>query len=332
MQTNPTLPTSKHFRLERLTEGVYAAIAIVGSGAMSNAGIIDLGGETLIFDTFWTPQAAHDLREAAQALTGRTPTYVINSHADSDHVHGNQIFAGSAHIVATEETRQAIARRGQEFLEWARANFAAYIRTREQYVEREQDEKRNARLALDLATQQEFARALPEMELALPNLTFEHSIAFHGTHRRAELRAPGGGHSESDSMLLLEDDRIAFMGDLLFVRSHPSTWRGDTHSWITILEQVGALNLEQLIPGHGPVGTREDVEQLRQLLQEMLRLAGTVIERGGSAAEAGEIAIPAPYDRWEQSELFGRNMHHMHRLLSPQQKDPALLPRKETYK
>ena len=43
MVTETQLPTSKHCRLEKLAEGVYAALAIDGGGAMCNAGIVDLG-------------------------------------------------------------------------------------------------------------------------------------------------------------------------------------------------------------------------------------------------------------------------------------------------
>ena len=48
---------SNHFSLERLADGVSAAIATDGGAAVANAGIIDLDGRTLVFDTFMTPQA-----------------------------------------------------------------------------------------------------------------------------------------------------------------------------------------------------------------------------------------------------------------------------------
>ena len=44
--TTSMLPTSAHFELKQIAEGVYAAIAVAGGGARSNAGIIDLGDHT----------------------------------------------------------------------------------------------------------------------------------------------------------------------------------------------------------------------------------------------------------------------------------------------
>ncbi len=91
---------SKHFVLHSLDEGISAAIAEDGGSAISNAGLIDLGGQILVFDTFLTPQAATDLRRSATEL-GRVPQIVINSHYHNDHIWGNQVFASDAQIVSS---------------------------------------------------------------------------------------------------------------------------------------------------------------------------------------------------------------------------------------
>jgi cyclase len=71
---------SQYFQIEQVADGVHAAIVTPGTGAWGNAGIIDLGGRTVVFDTFATPRAAADLRAAAEELTGQPVTLVINSH------------------------------------------------------------------------------------------------------------------------------------------------------------------------------------------------------------------------------------------------------------
>lgn len=67
LPTTDSLPASRHFELERVAEGVYAAIATPGAGALGNAAIVDLGGRTLVFDTFMTPQAAQEVRGGRSA-------------------------------------------------------------------------------------------------------------------------------------------------------------------------------------------------------------------------------------------------------------------------
>jgi cyclase len=51
-QMASTLPASEHFQLEQVAEGVCAVIALRKGAAHSNAGIVDLGDRTLVFDTY----------------------------------------------------------------------------------------------------------------------------------------------------------------------------------------------------------------------------------------------------------------------------------------
>lgn len=69
------LPVSPHFSLVELNEGVYAALHAPGGWAQSNAGIVDLGDRTLVYDAFLSPLATRDLLAAAQALTGRPASF-----------------------------------------------------------------------------------------------------------------------------------------------------------------------------------------------------------------------------------------------------------------
>src|SRR5512136_3357477 len=128
MKTVEQLPVSKHFRLQQLAEGVYAVIHIDGGTAIGNAGIIDLGDRTLVYDTLMTPQAGEDLHTAAEALTGRPVDAAVNSHWHYDHIWGNQAFGADTDIISTEETRRLIiATRGHgafdEFMANAEANL-----------------------------------------------------------------------------------------------------------------------------------------------------------------------------------------------------------------
>src|SRR5215469_11776668 len=105
------LYASPYFTLHKVAEGAYAAISVSGTGALGNAGIVDLGDAALIFDTCLTVQAARDLHSAAQQLVGQPVKYVVNSHYNADHVNGNQGFI-DAMVISTEGTRALMATRG----------------------------------------------------------------------------------------------------------------------------------------------------------------------------------------------------------------------------
>ncbi|MCP5098261.1 MAG: MBL fold metallo-hydrolase [Chloroflexi bacterium] len=125
MLTN-NLPQSAHFQLQEVTKGVYAAIVPNDGLAIGNAGIIDLGDQTIIFDTFEDPLCANDLRLAAERVTGRPATYIINSHMHADHWYGNQVFAPSTPILATPTTIAGMAEFVEEVVAAKPAPFTSW--------------------------------------------------------------------------------------------------------------------------------------------------------------------------------------------------------------
>ena len=103
----------EHYRLREVAEGAWAAIANPEIKARANAGIVDLGDATLVFDTFMDPEPAQALRADAQRLTGREPAIVVNSHWHADHVRGNGVFP-DAEIVATGRTKELMEAQAAE--------------------------------------------------------------------------------------------------------------------------------------------------------------------------------------------------------------------------
>jgi cyclase len=307
-------PESKHFRLEQLADGVYAAIHIGGGTAISNAGIVDLGDRTLVYDCFMTPQAAVDLRAAAEALTGRPVDTVIDSHWHYDHIWGNQVFSADTEIIATDETRRLIIATGghgafDAFLANAEANLAltwAQFRATE-----EEDERRQ--LAMWIDYHQGVVETRPILEVRAPSLTFTGRLAFHGTERSAELIDRVGGHTESDSVLFLPQERIAFMSDLLFIEHHPYLGGGDPDSLVQAIETVVDLAPMLAVPGHGPVGKAESLSQMTQYVRTMDMLARGMVEGGEAEATIDAMAVPEPYGDWLFASFFPGNMHYLYR-------------------
>jgi glyoxylase-like metal-dependent hydrolase (beta-lactamase superfamily II) len=313
--THADLPASKHFKLEALAEGVYAAIAAEGGGAVCNAGILDLGEQTLVFDTFQTPQAARDLRAAAEQLTGRSVTYVVNSHWHGDHVNGNASFAAETIMIATSKTRELMETRSVEELVNDRKTLAGYLESLEQQIAQEQHEARRASLIAWLETNRDYAAVLPTLEIRLPTLTFEERMVFHGSRRTVELLSYGGGHTQSDALLYLPAERVAFLGDLLFVQCHPWLPGGDMEQWQRILQQVERLNIARAVPGHGPVGTLEDAALLGQYIADLTHLGQEAAREGKSKDEFKRTAIPERYAGWRYRAFFRKNLSFLYQHL-----------------
>jgi cyclase len=311
-RSSSTLPASRHFQLEQLADGIYAAISIDGTGSMSNAGIIDLGEETLIFDTFATPQAAENLRDAAEQLIGHPIRYVVNSHKHGDHVWGNQVFLPGAHIIATEKTRADMLKDADMSKEDFQLAIENQLQEMEGKLAQEQDEQKRRSQANEIAARREILTALPTFEPALPDLTFEQHLTLHGGKREVEVLTYGGGHTASDAFLYLPGDQILFMGDLLLTRTHPWMGDGSPEEWGRILERVEQLSFTVAVAGHGPLGAREDLALLRGYIASFLALAEKCISEDVSLQEATRTKMPAPFDSWEGAEIFDWNMEFLY--------------------
>jgi cyclase len=254
----------EHYQLEELADGVLAAIATPDGGGRANAAIVRLDHWTLVFDTGMTPEAGRELREAAERLG--PVRFVVNSHWHGDHIRGNQAFAG-AEIVATTRTKELIETRAAEQLaEQQAADWESLIASAPDGPDQPHP-RLDKSFAARAASVRRMAATIAEVELRPPTRTFEDRLELAPG---CELITLGGGHTESDALLVLAERRVAVVGDLLAVELHPWLGAGDPDRWIEILGQLEKLAVDWFVPGHGRVATVEDVRALRGHLHAFL--------------------------------------------------------------
>jgi cyclase len=307
---------SSFFRIEPVAEGVYAAIVTNEVLALGNAGIVSLGNETLIFDTFLTPRAAQDLRAAAEHLTHQPIGWVVNSHWHGDHVLGNQVFAPPATIISTSKTRQLIAKGVTAQIETAQQQLPGEIQTIREQVESESDPVKRQAMLQRVAGLEGQLKVVRMLKLTLPQLTFDSQLDLHGSQRTATLLTYGAGHTESDGFLWLPDEGIVFAGDLLVIEGHPWMGHGSPDQWIGVLDRMVSLGARTVVPGHGPVGPAEAIQPVQRYLRDVAQLVRDAVQAGQSKAEVEALKIPAAYEKWAGSEGFGRNMSALYDRLS----------------
>jgi cyclase len=309
MLNSNALPQSPHFEIEKLTEGVFATIAINGGAAISNSGIIDLGGRTLIYDTFMTPQAAQDLRGAAQKLTGRDPELIINSHYHNDHIWGNQAFSPQARIFSTGQTLHLIQTEGKEELDWVRESSTKRLEEfRRQYEEAENDQERSE-LLMWVGYYQGLVNAGPQLNVRLPDITFENRLNIRGSSRTVELIPFEEAHTGSDSILYLHEDGIIFMADLLFVNCHPYLAECDVYKLMEALKEIQNMQATVFVPGHGPVGTNRDLKSNIDYISMCIETAQKLVVWGNTSPERiAQERPPEKFAGWELSRFFSANL------------------------
>jgi glyoxylase-like metal-dependent hydrolase (beta-lactamase superfamily II) len=304
---------SDHFTLEQLAGGVFAAVNSPNGWAICNAGIIDLGDRTLVYDAFMTPAAANDLRAAAEALTGRPVDALINSHYHNDHIWGNQAFSTDTDIISTAETRQLIVTEGAKEIKAYSEVIEDRLESVEQRLASTQDAAELVNVNLLSTYLHGIAAALLTLVPRLPNLTFTGELSLVGSKRSAKLLSSSGGHCASDAILYLPDDGIIFMEDLLFSGFHPYLDECDPTQVRQILSEIKSLDATVFVPGHGPVGGVSQLDWMVEYLDCLENLIDQVIDRGGREADLDKVVIPGECRSLLFPHLFPASIKFMYR-------------------
>ena len=305
----PAQQPFKNFSIQQLSAGVWAVIQNdKGGHAICNAGIVDLGNKTLVFDAFINPDAAGELKQAAEKLTHHTIAYVINSHYHDDHVRGNQVFMPGASIISTEWTKKEMQKSEPAEQDWARKNNAAQlIKAKQKLLAATANEKEEA--LMWFGYYEAISQSLLNLKSFFPTITFNDSLWIHGSKREVLLIECKNGHTGSDAVMILPKEGIVFMGDLLFTQRHPWLGDGDPDSWKTHLEKFYNDNsLKQFIPGHGPVAGKEQLQIIIKYITDLQQMASEAVQNGIPDSVFVKKAIPAAYKDWWYGRFYPGNL------------------------
>ncbi len=300
-------PVSKHFKIIRLTDGVYAAIHSIGGQAICNAGIVDLGDKTIVFDTFLSLKAAKDLKRIADELTSHPVHYVINSHSHNDHIRGNQVFKPNSTIISTKTTRIEIANNEPNQIKQEADYASKALAKLEKQMQVTIDTTQLRELKMWIGYYKAIVESHPLQKVTLPDLTFENSLTINGSKRRVEL-IELSGHTKSDIAMYLPEEKIVFAGDLVFIECHPYLGDGNIQMLLSSLKELKVMDIEKVVPGHGPVGTKEDILRMMDYIEMVNNLSNTFVAEGKTIDEVSNIKIPAPFDTWYFPNFFTLNM------------------------
>jgi glyoxylase-like metal-dependent hydrolase (beta-lactamase superfamily II) len=297
------LPPSKHFDLEQLKEGIFSAIHKTGGAAYSNAGIIDLGDQTIVIDAFNSLAAADDLRKAAETLTERSIDTLILTHVHTDHWFGATVFDPNTSFIASEKTSQELIRWGKALVDDFKVpeQWEQWLKENQDQLQSEEDERVRVGLQTSIERIRYTMAEMAGYEPRYPDKMFMDPLTFQGSKRCAELHTYGPGHSTDDAVVLLPQDKIAFIGDIGFFNLQPFMGFCDLEKWREQLKFFHDSEFEILVPGHGSVGSQKEIVLQLEYFSVMEELIGDIVERGGPLEEALQISLPEPFDGW----LFG---------------------------
>ena len=110
-------------------------------------------------------------------------------------------------------------------------------------------------------------------------------------------------------------DRTIFTGDILFIEGTPILWEGPVSNWIAACDRMDSMDLDTIVPGHGPLTDKAGVRAVRDYLTFIQAEAKERFDAGLSAEQAA-LDIPlGAYTDWLDWERIAVNVATLYREL-----------------
>jgi len=272
--------------MERLTDNVCTDTTLRGC----NPSYVTTSEGVVVIDTPQLPTRAVAMRREAEE---RGPIrYLINTEHHVDHIFGNYFFKGAGTVVNHQGLYD---------------NFMVPTPDLDPYA--------YAKEAIP-TDDPDGAAIFPERDeyYADPNkgtIVFTGDLTLRvGDHAFRLLHTPG--HTPGQLAVHCPEERVVFTGDTVFNSCQTWLMTSNVEQWLVALDRIKALDVDYLVPGHGPVTTLKYLDTQRAVLMEWKAAVAGAIAKGWGREET--IARVSFADRYPVDVGQGYMMDHIQTL------------------
>ncbi|GAB3854263.1 MBL fold metallo-hydrolase [Nocardioides maradonensis] len=260
-------------RLEEVADGIFAYLQLYGQWGLNNAGFLVGSKRTIAIDTCFTVSRSRAFRDQIEQVTSSPISTLLNTHHHGDHTYGNFLFP-EATIVGHELCREEVVSTG-------------------------------------LTTTALFQDGVDwgDIEIDPPFVTFSDKITLHSDAGRVEAIYVGPAHTTNDVVYYLPERKLIFSGDVAFAGGTPFALMGSVSGSLLAYERLRELDVETVVPGHGPVCGPEVFDDMASYLAMVQDAAVEAHAAGISALEAARSVDLGRYAEWHDSERIVGNLH-----------------------
>ncbi len=282
--------------LHDLGGGIYAYLLPDGSWGWNNAGLLVDGDDSLLIDTLFDLDLTREMLAAMAAAedAARTIRKVVITHGNGDHFYGIELLKG-AEIICTKACAEEMTRTPPQMLAQLKAaapgmgDLGAFF------------------LQCFAPFKFDGINPIP------PTRTFEGRLDIKVGKKDVQLIQVGPAHTEGDMLVYVPENRVLFAGDILFIGGTPIMWAGPASNWIKACDMILEMELDAIVPGHGPITDKEGVAAVKEYWEYLYAEARKRFDAGMSAQEAtGDIDM-GRYSSWSDGERIAVNVQTLYK-------------------
>ena len=280
-----------------LGNNIYCYLQPDGGWGWSNAGLITDGEESLIVDTLFDEKLTYEMLEDMKKADPKglqNIVALVNSHSNGDHCNGNNCV-NTKEIITSEAALQEMSYESPEMM-------AGLIK-----------EAPNMGALGKYLLHCFGSFDFEGVTRRLPNKTFSDKTERKVGDKLVELIEVGPAHTKGDILVYVPSDKTVFTGDILFIEGHPILWEGPVKNWIKACEKIIAMEVDFVIPGHGPVTDNRGVKAMRDYLLYINKEIRRRFDAGMSALEAAKDINLDDFSSWGDKERIAVNANSLYR-------------------
>jgi cyclase len=270
-------------RLVAITGGVHAWVQPDGTWWINNAGVVLGEGGPLVIDTCATEvRTRRFLAAVDDAAGGAAVRLAVNTHLHGDHTYGNCLLPDETLIMGHQATRDGL--------------LADFI----------------------LANTPPIWSPSPhwgDLTVRPPTMVLDDRLDVYIGGGRIELRHPGhSAHTPGDVVVWLPDERVLFVGDLIFHKATPMMLMGSVQGALRVLDWLASFGAAHVVPGHGALISGDEfaavLDEHARYYRFILDTARAGRERELSPLDAARRADLGEFAAWPDSERLVLNLHN----------------------
>jgi glyoxylase-like metal-dependent hydrolase (beta-lactamase superfamily II) len=225
------------------------------------AALVGMDGIMIVDDDY--KAISTKLAAALKELGSDHPRFVFNTHWHGDHTEGNEFFGKDSIIIAHENVRKRLLDPPVIFGE----------------------------------------KTAPYASFALPIVTYTESMSLHINGEEVRAVHFPNGHTDGDTVVFFKNANVVHLGDDFFNGFFPFVDLDSGGSVQGLINNVAALIRQipadaKLIPGHGPLGTIDDLKAFHQTLVETSDIVQSAMKKKKSLDEIKKAGLPEKYAKW----------------------------------